>query len=40
MRQVSSLGHAEAQQAILAIQAELARRQKTAVVAVAEPTES
>jgi glc operon protein GlcG len=36
MRQVSSLGHAEAQKAIQAVQAELVRRQKQAVVAVAD----
>jgi glc operon protein GlcG len=36
MRQVGSLGHAEAQQAIRIIQAELARRGKAAVVAVAD----
>jgi glc operon protein GlcG len=36
MRQVDSLGHVEAQQAIQAIADELARRQKFAVVAVAD----
>jgi glc operon protein GlcG len=36
MRQVNSLGHVEAQQAIQAISDELARRQKLAVVAVAD----
>ena len=36
MRQVSSLGHVDAQKAIQAVQAELVRRQKTAVVAVAD----
>ena len=36
MRQVSNLGHVEAQQAIQAVQAELLRRQKQAVVAVAD----
>jgi glc operon protein GlcG len=36
MRQITSLGHAEAQAAIAAIQAELERRGKAAVVAVAD----
>jgi glc operon protein GlcG len=36
MRQVSSLGHAEAQSAIQAVQAELVRRRKQAVIAVAD----
>jgi glc operon protein GlcG len=36
MRQVSSLGHAEAQNAIGAVQTELERRKKQAVIAVAD----
>jgi glc operon protein GlcG len=36
MRKISSLGHVEAQKAIQAVQAELVRRQKQAVVAVAD----
>ena len=36
MRQVGSLGHVEAQRATQAVQAELARRQKQGVVAVAD----
>ena len=36
MRQVTTLGHVEAQMAIQAVAAELARRQKQAVVAVAD----
>ena len=36
MRQVSRLGHVDAQKAIQAVQAELARRRKAAVVAVAD----
>jgi glc operon protein GlcG len=36
MRHISSLGHAEAQHAIQVVQAELVRRQKQAVVAVAD----
>ncbi len=36
MRQVDSLGHADAERAIEAVQSELLRRDKTAVVAVAD----
>ena len=36
MRQVTTLGHAEAQRAIEAIQAELVKRSKAAVIAVAD----
>ena len=36
MRQVGTLGHVEAQQAIAAIQSELMRRKKEAVIAVAD----
>ena len=36
MQQINSLGHAEAQQAIAAIQAELQRRGQAAVIAVAD----
>ena len=36
MRQVTSLGHAEAQRAMQAIQAELQKRDKAAVIAVAD----
>jgi len=37
MNQSSTLGHAEAQQAIAAMQAEIARRGKVAVIVVADP---